>query len=95
MIGLIWFNVEDLNVIYYQNMANLHNRHKSGERKMSQKNEEYMEGRANRHNFERNHPRTIPTKFDLRGEDLNVKVYDVRRADGRQVMVKAHMVYDG
>jgi hypothetical protein len=31
---------------------------------MSQKNEEYMEGRANRHNFERNHPRTIPTKFE-------------------------------
>jgi len=54
-----------------------------------------MEGRANRHNFERNHPRTIPAKFGLRGEDLNVKVYDVRRTDGCQVMVKAHMAYDG
>jgi hypothetical protein len=47
-------------------------------------------------------PRTIPTRFDLnwfrgfRGEDLNVKVYDVRRSDdGRQVMAKAHMVTRG
>ena len=47
-------------------------------------------------------PRTIPTRFDLnwfrgfRGEDLNVKVYDVRRSDdGRQVMAKAHMVARG
>jgi hypothetical protein len=42
------------------------------------------------------HPRTIPARFGLiwfrgfRGEDLNVKVYDVRR---RQVMAKAHMVW--
>jgi hypothetical protein len=34
--GLIWFNGfrgEDLNVIFYQNMPNLHNRYKSAERK--------------------------------------------------------------
>ena len=42
-----------------------------------------MEGGAIRHNFERNHPRIIPIKFDFiwftdyRGKDLNVKVYDV------------------
>jgi hypothetical protein len=29
----------------------------------------------------------------FRGEDLNVKVYDVRRTDGRQVMAKAHMAF--
>jgi hypothetical protein len=35
------------------------------------------------------HPRTIPARFGLirfrefRGEDLNVKVYDVRRTNGR------------
>jgi hypothetical protein len=43
--GLIWFSSfrgEDLNVIVYQNMPNLHNRHKSAERKISQKNPEYM-----------------------------------------------------
>ena len=45
------------------------------------------------------YPRTIPAKFGLiwfsgfRGEDLNVKVYDVRRMDGRQVMAKAHMAF--
>jgi hypothetical protein len=39
--GLIWFSGfrgEDLNVIFYQNMPNLHNRYKSPERKISQKN---------------------------------------------------------
>ena len=39
--GFIWFNVfrgEDLNVIFYQNMPNLHNRYKSAERKISNKN---------------------------------------------------------
>ena len=38
--GLIWFSGfrEDLNVIFYQNMRNLHNRYKSAERKISQKN---------------------------------------------------------
>jgi hypothetical protein len=44
-ISLIWFSgfrEEDLNVIFYQNMPNLHNRYKSAERKMSQKNPEYM-----------------------------------------------------
>jgi hypothetical protein len=36
--GLIWFSGfrgEDLNVIFYQNMPNLHNRYKSTERKIS------------------------------------------------------------
>jgi hypothetical protein len=43
--GLIWFSGfrgEDLNVIFIQNMPNLHNRYKSAERKISQKNSEYM-----------------------------------------------------
>jgi hypothetical protein len=43
--GLIWFSSfrgEDLNVIFYQNMPNWHNRHISAERKISQKNPEYM-----------------------------------------------------
>ena len=42
--ALIWFSGfrgEDLNVIFYQNMPNLHNRYKSAERKISQKNPEY------------------------------------------------------
>jgi hypothetical protein len=36
--GLSWFSGfrgEDLNVIFYQNMPNLHNRYKSAERKMA------------------------------------------------------------
>ena len=56
--------------------------------------------------FKGNHPETIPARFGLiwfsgfRGEDLNVKVYDVRRTDddgrtktndGRQVMAKAYV----
>ena len=39
--GLIWFSGfrgKDLNVIFYQNMPNLHNWYKSAERKISQKN---------------------------------------------------------
>jgi hypothetical protein len=43
--GVIWFSGfrgKDLNVIFYQNMPNLHNRYKSAERKISQKNLEYM-----------------------------------------------------
>ena len=43
--GLIWFSGfrgEDLNVIFYQHMPNLHNQYKSAERKISQKNPEYM-----------------------------------------------------
>jgi hypothetical protein len=39
--GLIWFSGfrgEDLNVIFFQNMPNLHNRYKSAERNISQKN---------------------------------------------------------
>jgi hypothetical protein len=38
--ALIWFSGfrgEDLNVIFYQNMPNLHNRYKSAARKISQK----------------------------------------------------------
>jgi hypothetical protein len=38
---IIWFSGfrgEDLNVIFYQNMPNLHNRYISAERKISQKN---------------------------------------------------------
>jgi hypothetical protein len=37
--GLIWFSGfrEDLSVIFYQNMPNLHNRYKSAKRKISQK----------------------------------------------------------
>jgi hypothetical protein len=41
----IWFSgfrEEDLNVIFYQNMPNLYNLYKSAERKLSQKNPEYM-----------------------------------------------------
>jgi hypothetical protein len=43
--ALIWFSGfkwEDLNVIFYQNMSNLYNKYKSVERKISQKNPEYM-----------------------------------------------------
>ena len=43
--GLIWlsgFRGEDLNVIFYQNMPNLHIRYISAERKISQKKSEYM-----------------------------------------------------
>jgi hypothetical protein len=39
--GLIWFSGfrgEDLNVIFYQNVPNLHNRYKLAERNISQKN---------------------------------------------------------
>jgi hypothetical protein len=39
-VALIWFSGvrgEDLNVIFYQNMPNLHNRYKSAERIVSQK----------------------------------------------------------
>jgi hypothetical protein len=43
--GLIWFSGfrgEDLNVIFYQNMPNLHNRYKSAELNISHKNSEHM-----------------------------------------------------
>ena len=43
--GLIWFGgfkAKDLNVIFDQNMPNLHNRYKSAEIKISQKNPKYM-----------------------------------------------------
>jgi antibiotic biosynthesis monooxygenase (ABM) superfamily enzyme len=45
MFGVIWFSglrEEYLNVIFYQNMPNLHNWYKSAERKIAQKNPEYM-----------------------------------------------------
>jgi hypothetical protein len=43
--GLVWFNgfkEEDLNVIFNQNMPNLHNRYKSAERKISHKTPKHM-----------------------------------------------------
>jgi hypothetical protein len=43
--GLIWFSGfrgEDLNVIFYQNMPNLHNRYISAERNISQKHGIYV-----------------------------------------------------
>jgi hypothetical protein len=43
--GVIWFSGfrgKNLNVIFCQNMPNLHNRYKSAERKISQNNPEYM-----------------------------------------------------
>jgi hypothetical protein len=43
--ALTWlsgFRREDLNVIFYQNMPNLHNLYKSAERKISQKKTEYI-----------------------------------------------------
>ena len=53
-----------------------------------------MEGGAVEHNFERDPPKLGLIWFSgFRGEDLNVKVYDVRRTDGRQVMAKAHMAF--
>ena len=149
----IWFNLvqcfrEDLNVIFYQNMPNLHNWYKSAERKISQKKKEiyifsnssHLEWRAELSDtilkwdypsqiwfnlvqrFQRRRfklkqqwtieeisifsnsshiewraelsdtilkgthpPGTIPARFGLIwfsgfiGEDLNVKVYDIRR----------------
>jgi hypothetical protein len=131
--GLVWiscFRGEDLNVICYQNMPNLHNRLKSAERKNSQKTPEYMlnysllcscskhlslfwlklkqqgpieecfifsnsshlEWRTELSDtiLKGTHPGTIPAWLGLiwfsgfRGEDLNVKVYDVRLTDGRR-----------
>jgi hypothetical protein len=40
MFGLIWlqFKRRDLNVLFYQNMPNLHNWSKSAEQKISYKN---------------------------------------------------------
>ena len=134
------FRGEDLNVIFYQDMPNLNNRYKSAERKISQKNPEYMlnyslpcscskylssfrfiikqqwtieemsifsnsshlEWRAGLSDtiLKGTHPGTIPARFSLiwlrgfRGEDLNVKVYDIRRTDdGRQLMAKAHIAF--
>jgi hypothetical protein len=142
--ALIWFSGfrrKYLNVIFYQNMPNLHNRYKSAEKKISQKNPEYMLNYSfpcscsknmssfrfiikqqwtieeisifsnishlewmaglSDPNLKGTHSRTIPARFLLiwfrgfREEDLNVKVYDIRRTDddGRQVMAKAHMAF--
>ena len=41
-IWLSGFREEDLNVIFYQNMPNLHNRYKSAERTIPQQNSDYM-----------------------------------------------------
>ena len=110
--GLIWFSgfrEEDLNVIFYQNMPNLHNRYKLAERKISQKNPEYMLNYSSlcscSKKFEliikicliciigKNRLKekgTIPATLGLiwfSGEDLNVKVYDVRQtpSDGNRL----------
>ena len=42
--GFIWFSGfrGDLNVIFYQNMPNFHNRYKSAQKKISNKNPEHM-----------------------------------------------------
>ena len=44
MFGVVWFRGfrEDLNVIFYHDMPNLHNRYKLAERKISQKSPEYV-----------------------------------------------------
>ena len=45
--GLIWFSGfrgKDLNVIFYQNMPNLHNRNKLAERKISQISQGFQSG---------------------------------------------------
>jgi hypothetical protein len=44
-LALIWFSGfrgKYLNVTFYQNMPNLHNQYRTAERKISQKNPEYM-----------------------------------------------------
>jgi len=56
-------------------------------------------GDEKQHNVEGGISKTIPARFDLiwlsslSGEDLNVKVHDLRRTDddGRHVMAKARM----
>jgi hypothetical protein len=51
------------------------------------------------HNFKREPPKDHLAKFGLiwfsgfKGGDLNVKAYEVRRTDGRQVMTKAHIAF--
>jgi hypothetical protein len=73
--GLIWFSGfrgKDLNVIFYQNMPNLHNRYKSAERKISQQwtifsNSSHLEWRAGLSDtiLKVTHPGTIPARFGL------------------------------
>ena len=83
VFGLIWFSGfrgKDLNVIFYQNMPNLHNRYKSAERKISQKNPEYMlnysfPSSCSRRRFK---CESLQHTTDGRTDD-----------DGRQVMAKA------
>jgi hypothetical protein len=55
-----------------------------------------MEGGAVGHILKGALPGTLPARLGLiwfRGEDLKVKVYDVRRTDGCKVMAKAHMAF--
>ena len=60
-----------------------------------------MKGGAVGHNFERDPPKDHPCQVwfnsvrGFRGEDLNVKVYDIQRTDddGCKVMAKAHMAF--
>ena len=60
-----------------------------------------MEGGDVGHKGERDPPRDHPCQvwFNLvqrfRGKDLNVKVYDVQRTDGRrtQMMAKVHLAF--
>ena len=130
--GLIWFSSfrgKDLNVIFYQNMPNLHNRYKSAERKISQKNPEYMLNYSFPFSCSKNLSSfrfiikqqwtieemsifsnsshlewraglqdtvlkgTHPAWFGLiwfrgfRGEDLNVKVYDVRWQKLKNILI--------
>ena len=62
--ALIWFSgfrVEDLNVIFYQNMPNLHNRYISAERKISS----WLEVGITGHNFERRPSKDHSTKVWL------------------------------
>jgi hypothetical protein len=64
--GLIWFSgfkEEDLNVIFYQNMPNLHNRYISAERKISQKNPEKRGDEIKKKIFSSETTESISTKL--------------------------------
>jgi hypothetical protein len=72
------FKGKDLNVIFYQNMPNLHNRYKSAERKISQKNPGLVWFRGFR-------GEDLNVKvYDGRTDNDD---------DGRLVMAKAHMAF--
>jgi len=78
--SLIWFIGfrGDLNVLFYQNMRNLHNKNKSSERTFHRKPRDVCTDTI----LKGTHPRTISARFGLiwlsgfRG-DLNMKVYHV------------------